>query len=561
MTHLDGRHTASVRLVVIENPRVLGVVRISVGRDETTSPQRQREHIEHWCAGPSVLGTIVGWAEDLDVSGGVSPFKRPELGKWLNRRAGEFDVLCVWRLDRLTRRSRHFAELVDWCNEREKVVVSTSESLDLSTPMGKMFARIIAAFAEGELDTIQARSLDASRRLREGGAWFGGVEPFGYRFADRKEGGKRLVQDPVYAPLLRSLYERVVAGTPVNRLTKELNRQGIPTWRDHLRRESGRPTRNTLWTSKAISQALMNPRSAGYLLHKGEVVEGSDGRPVLITDEPILAVAEWERVVRALSVTGAPRTRSPSSPSLLTGVARCGLDGASLYVKRNTVKRAYKDAPDVYSSYMCRHAYSGAQRECRTAVGQEVLDLAVEQALLTCFAEDEVYERRETSKPALEEELRLVAGRLGRLEDDFTAGRYDGEGQEESYHRMHRRLAGKRTALTRQLEELPDVELIGTGRTFRELWAGKNLDERRSFLLDHDVRVLVWKTGRGLSDPHLKIEIPDVAYLRESAGLQGGRSAEPFIVDVNVPDDLRGVPVAEAIGREVISGPHPGIPS
>ncbi|MBO2463814.1 recombinase family protein [Actinomadura violacea] len=149
------------------------------------SPQRQREHIEHWSIGPAVMGTIVGWAEDLDVSGGVSPFKRPELGKWLTRRADEFDVLYVWRLDRLTRRSRHFAELVDWCNEREKVVVSTSESLDLSTPMGKMFARIIAAFAEGELDTIQARSLDASRRLREEGAWFGGVEPFGYRFAGR----------------------------------------------------------------------------------------------------------------------------------------------------------------------------------------------------------------------------------------------------------------------------------------------------------------------------------------------------------------------------------------
>lgn len=181
---------------MMKNPRVLGVVRLSVEQDDTTSPERQREHVQHWADGPAVMGTVIGWAEDLDVSGGMNPFKRPQLGPWLTRRVDDFDVVAVWKLDRLTRRSRHFAELVDWCEDHGKVIVSTTEGFDLSTPMGKMFARIIAAFAEGELDTIRARVTDASRKLREKGAWFGGVLPFGYQFADREEGGKKLVQDP-----------------------------------------------------------------------------------------------------------------------------------------------------------------------------------------------------------------------------------------------------------------------------------------------------------------------------------------------------------------------------
>ncbi|MFI8273665.1 recombinase family protein [Streptomyces sp. NPDC085929] len=44
-----------------------------------------------------------------------------------------------------------------------------TEGIDMSTPMGKMFGQIIAAFAEGELDTIRARAREVRR------AWAGRV--------------------------------------------------------------------------------------------------------------------------------------------------------------------------------------------------------------------------------------------------------------------------------------------------------------------------------------------------------------------------------------------------
>ncbi|GAA2242940.1 hypothetical protein GCM10010145_06640 [Streptomyces ruber] len=77
---------------------------------------------------------------------------RPGLGPWFNERADEWDVLAVWKLDRPSRKAGHFAEVFEWLQKHGKVIVSVTEGIDMSTPMGKMSAQMIAAFAEGESD-------------------------------------------------------------------------------------------------------------------------------------------------------------------------------------------------------------------------------------------------------------------------------------------------------------------------------------------------------------------------------------------------------------------------
>ncbi|WP_269757228.1 recombinase family protein [Streptomyces sp. CNZ748] len=67
--------------------RVLGVVRLSRVSDETTSPERQRRSIQRWADQEGHV--VVGWVEDIDVSGGVEPWKRPEFGKWLPSTIGK----------------------------------------------------------------------------------------------------------------------------------------------------------------------------------------------------------------------------------------------------------------------------------------------------------------------------------------------------------------------------------------------------------------------------------------------------------------------------------------
>jgi DNA invertase Pin-like site-specific DNA recombinase len=532
---------------MINHPRVLGVVRLSVETDETTSPERQREHVQHWTDGPNIMGTVIGWAEDLDVSGGMNPFKRPQLGPWLTKRADEFDVIAVWKLDRLTRRSRHFAELLDWCEENGKIIVSTSEGFDLSTPMGKMFATIIAAFAQGEWDTIRARSMDASRKLREKGAWFGGVLPFGYQFADREGGGKKLVQDPEYAALLRRLYRQIMDGATTYRLVQELNANEVPTWRDHLRVLAGRESRNRPWHPKAIRAALCNPRTMGVLLHNGEIVEDDEGEPVYITDEPILTREEWAEVTAVLTVrVGGPR--APQADTLLSGVARCGVDGGAINSKNNNVKRP-DGKVDHYHNYQCQYGYTGRQDQCRFVHRQDAVDSVVETALLGFMGPLPVMVRASSTVNAQRTDLASVEARVARLEADFIAGKYDSDAAQETYFRTLNALASKLTKLRDDVataEQQP--EYVPTGQTYAQLWAAKTKAQRRSFLIDNGVEVHVWKQLPGRSAFSAKVNLGDLTQVAKAAGVNLGAGFDgikSLVLDYNLPEEMTGFTWAE----------------
>jgi DNA invertase Pin-like site-specific DNA recombinase len=99
-------------------------------------------------------------------------FDRPEFVKMLEQaRAG--DIIVVWRLDRLGRSLKELIEVVGDLAARGIELRSLKESIDTSTPTGKLMFHVIAALAEFERDIIQERTLaglEAARaRGRKGG--------------------------------------------------------------------------------------------------------------------------------------------------------------------------------------------------------------------------------------------------------------------------------------------------------------------------------------------------------------------------------------------------------
>ena len=98
--------------------------------------------------------------------------ERPELTRALDHlRAG--DTLVVWRLDRLGRSLRHLVETVGALEERGVGFRSLTESIDTTTPGGRLVFHLFAALAEFERDLIRERThagLAAARaRGRRGG--------------------------------------------------------------------------------------------------------------------------------------------------------------------------------------------------------------------------------------------------------------------------------------------------------------------------------------------------------------------------------------------------------
>ncbi|BCP10444.1 hypothetical protein MINTM020_25420 [Mycobacterium paraintracellulare] len=168
--------------------RFLARIRLSVSTDESTSVERQREMITSWASLHD--HTIVGWAEDVDVSGKLSPFDTPQFGNWLKNRHPEFDGVVAWKLDRLARNMFGLNDLFQWAKTNSKTVVSITESLDLSTTVGVMVAQILAGVAQMELEAIQTRQSASQAYLRKVGRWPGGKVPYGYRVVKNGDGCK-----------------------------------------------------------------------------------------------------------------------------------------------------------------------------------------------------------------------------------------------------------------------------------------------------------------------------------------------------------------------------------
>ncbi len=69
------------------------------------------------------------------------------------------DVLVVWRLDRLGRSLKHLIALVSAFHEQRIGFVSLTESIDASTPAGKLVFHVFGALAEFERNVIRERTM------------------------------------------------------------------------------------------------------------------------------------------------------------------------------------------------------------------------------------------------------------------------------------------------------------------------------------------------------------------------------------------------------------------
>lgn len=134
------------------------------------NPQVQVRELLDYCGrrGWEIVATYI----DHGVSG--SKESRPELDKLLAAaRRREFDVLLCWKLDRLARSLKHLVNLLSELESLGVALVSLSDSLDLSTPQGRLMFQIIGAMAEFERSLIQERVRSGLRNARAKGKRLG----------------------------------------------------------------------------------------------------------------------------------------------------------------------------------------------------------------------------------------------------------------------------------------------------------------------------------------------------------------------------------------------------
>lgn len=99
-------------------------------------------------------------------------FTRPGLTRLL-RKLRRGDTIVVWRLDRLGRSLFELLKLIRNLNERGVEFRSLSESLDTSTPGGRLLPHVLASMAEFERSLISERTRAGMAAARARGSQIG----------------------------------------------------------------------------------------------------------------------------------------------------------------------------------------------------------------------------------------------------------------------------------------------------------------------------------------------------------------------------------------------------
>lgn len=115
---------------------------------------------------------IVGEYVDVGISGATE--RRPELDCLMkDARRRKLDAVLVARFDRFARSTRHLVLALDEFSALGIDFISLSESIDTSTPMGKMVFTVIGAVAELERSLIRERVVMGLERARKQGKRLG----------------------------------------------------------------------------------------------------------------------------------------------------------------------------------------------------------------------------------------------------------------------------------------------------------------------------------------------------------------------------------------------------
>jgi site-specific DNA recombinase len=471
--------------------RYLGAVRLSLVTDETTSPARQRELIEHQAHAPG--NTLVAIAQDLDVSGAVSPFNRPDLGPWLSdeTKVIQWDVLCIAKLDRLSRSLIDFANLLRWCEDNGKTIVSVSESLDFGTATGRLLANLLMLFAEFEREQIRERRKAAAKYLRETGQYGGGRVPFGYVPERQGARGYRLVQDAGLAPIAQRMVAEALAGVSLRKIARRLDADGIPTSLNAQRgrsvkepRPGEEPKKPSSWHNNTIRAILTSPVLVGQTAEKRNgtftVVRDKRGQPVMFTDEPIITEDEWLRLQRVLRA----RTRAPAAAQarhLLWRVAYCAncsaAFGKSSPHETDVILYGHRRLrqPEKPGYYVCKR--------CGFSIRLLRLNEAVEALVLQEAGPRMLREKRVVPGDDHAVEIARLERRAENLREVLS------QEHDEGLAAVISNLETKITDLGAQPHEPTLIEWVpvASGTTVAEHWAGLDTTQRNGWLREWGV--------------------------------------------------------------------------
>lgn len=416
---------------------------------------------------------------DVSASNGA---RRPEYERLIAAiKQAEVSALVVWDVDRLTRTPSELEQFIGLADTHSIALASVGGEVDLSTPQGRLTARIKGSVARHEVE-------QASRRLKR-------------KFLERAEAGKShgkvaygYFREPVIddrgavagyverlhaeqSGVIRASTAQLLAGEPLRAVVAGLNAAG-----------SFAPNGKS-WSGTTLRQVLLRERNAGRRVHQGQVIGEGDWPAILDEDT-------FDRLVALLRD---PRRRTNSGSEvvhLLSGIAKCGRCGGTLRGAPAHVS-GKKRQPRAYFCASCYKLRRKADSVDEVVEGVVVARLSRPDAVGLFGGDPE-------AKRKAREQVQTIEARLEIAADHFADGITTGPQLERITAKLRPQLEAARASL-RTHEPSPEMEEF-TGPRAGKAWKGATIERKRA-VIQAIMTITILPSGAGKSFDPVQVEI------------------------------------------------------
>ena len=131
--------------------------------------------------------------------------------------SNEINAVIVYKLDRLSRKTKDFLSLIDMFENKDIAFHSIEEKVDTKSANGMFFLTIMSAISQWERGIIIERTKEALNHKKNNGEWCGRI-PFGFKIENN-----HLVDNPEEIRLIQKAKKLRRNGKSYRDISKSLN--------------------------------------------------------------------------------------------------------------------------------------------------------------------------------------------------------------------------------------------------------------------------------------------------------------------------------------------------
>lgn len=394
----------------------------------STEDQARGESPEHHEKRARYYAESKGWqikeVYHLEAVSGKSVMDHPETQKMLSHiKLGHITGLIFSKLARLARNTRELLDFADIFRQHNADLISLQESIDTSSPAGRLFYTMIAAMAQWEREEISERVAASVPIRAKLGKPLGGRAAFGYQWKDRQ-----LVSDPREAPIRKLVYELFIEHQRKKTVASILNQAGYRT-------RSG-----AKFTDTTIRRLLRDSTAKG--LRRANWTKGPPQRGqkrvikapsewVYSQIEPIIPEELWAKCNSILD----DQEKSSKKPTkktvqLFAGYVQCAC-GNRMYVPSNSPK---------YICWKCRNKIGTTDLE--DIFHHQLKDFFFSTTEIASYLNqaDQVIKEKEDLLRAVRDEKKKTEQDMEKMYRAYTSGEISIEGFGRFYKPLEERL-------------------------------------------------------------------------------------------------------------------------